>query len=51
MIWRPCPTCWGQGRILEPVPEGLLVTVCETCLGVGSVPACEPDVPAAQEAP
>jgi hypothetical protein len=42
-IWVPCPTCWGQRRILEPVAaangEGdLLVAMpCPACLGVGDV--------------
>lgn len=44
-IWRPCPGCWGQRVILEPVrrPGGALVGYrslrCSACLGVGEVPA------------
>lgn len=46
-VWRPCPTCWGQGRIYEgwasetearawPNPR-----ICGTCVGVGQVPSTE----------
>jgi hypothetical protein len=32
----PCPTCWGQGRILEPAgPRRLVAVTCDTCLGTG----------------
>lgn len=41
-VWAPCPMCWGQGRIYEPIPEGLLATICETCLGVGQGLTLEP---------
>jgi hypothetical protein len=41
--WSPCPACWGQRRILEPVdaPNGegriLVAHACDTCLGLGEV--------------
>jgi hypothetical protein len=36
LIWSPCPTCWGQRRILEnPNGEGLVAHPCPTCLGLG----------------
>lgn len=34
---RTCPTCWGQGEILEPVPGGLARVRCGTCRGWCSV--------------
>jgi hypothetical protein len=34
---RPCPTCWGQRRILEPGPLGLLPVICEACSGRGTI--------------
>ena len=43
LVWRPCPHCWGQRRIIEYVPalngEGPVphVAACETCLGIGEV--------------
>jgi hypothetical protein len=43
VVWLPCPTCWGQRRILEVVPaangEGdlLVPRSCPGCLGVGEV--------------
>jgi len=55
--WIPCPTCWGQRRILEPdrapgAARGALVaTPCPDCLGIGEVVTGEPslaaDAPAA----
>jgi hypothetical protein len=42
-VWAPCPTCWGQRRILELVAaangEGdlLVPRSCPGCLGVGEV--------------
>jgi hypothetical protein len=27
-----CPTCWGQGKLLEPGPLGLLPVICPECL-------------------
>lgn len=37
--WRPCPTCWGSGRVYE---MNLYEHVtCWTCLGVASVPSKE----------
>jgi hypothetical protein len=44
VVWVPCPTCWGQRRILELVaaPNGegglLLPRTCPGCLGVGELP-------------
>jgi hypothetical protein len=41
--WLPCPTCWGQRRILTRVhaPNGegamLVAGTCPGCLGVGEV--------------
>jgi hypothetical protein len=32
-----CPTCWGQRRIWEPGPLGLLPVLCETCRGRGQI--------------
>jgi hypothetical protein len=32
VIWKPCPMCWQQGRIIH---EGAW-HLCNTCLGVGS---------------
>ena len=36
---RPCPICWGQGRILAAAAngEGLVSFPCSTCAGAGSV--------------
>ena len=35
-VWSPCPTCWGQRRILEDWNgEGLVPQACPTCLGIG----------------
>ncbi len=35
-VWRPCPMCWGQRRILEDRNgEGLLPRPCPWCLGIG----------------
>jgi hypothetical protein len=39
--WAPCPTCWGQRRVWEPVAaangEGAVyhATTCPGCLGIG----------------
>jgi hypothetical protein len=30
-----CPTCWGQKRIWEGGPLGLVPVVCESCRGTG----------------
>lgn len=40
-VWEPCPTCWGQRRILSPAGngEGLVPVACPGCLGVGERPA------------
>ena len=36
VLWRPCPICWGQRRILEDRNgEGLVPQRCPTCLGLG----------------
>lgn len=41
--WRPCPTCWGQRRLLRAVrrPNGELIghvgETCGTCGGIGEV--------------
>ena len=45
--WEPCPTCWGQRRILVPAGngEGLVAQACHSCLGIGERPA-EPLGPA-----
>jgi hypothetical protein len=40
---RPCPTCWGQRRIWEPGPLGLLPVWCEDCRGTGSLALADPD--------
>lgn len=47
MAWAPCPTCWGQRRILEPARngEGLVAVACQGCLGVGERPAAAPSPP------
>jgi hypothetical protein len=43
VVWVPCPTCWGQRRILELVAVGngdgnrLVARSCPGCLGVGEV--------------
>lgn len=37
MVWKPCPTCWGQRRIIE---DGMWI-LCWTCLGVGDVQSVE----------
>lgn len=43
LAWIPCPTCWGQRRILEPdrTPgagrRALVAQTCPRCLGVGEV--------------
>lgn len=31
-----CGTCWGQRRIWEPGPLGILAVVCEACGGTGT---------------
>ena len=54
--WIPCPTCWGQRRILEPdrapgAPCGALVArACPGCLGIGEVVTGEPAPPAGEPA-
>lgn len=36
--WTPCPTCWGQRRILEyRNDEGLVPGTCPGCLGLGEI--------------
>lgn len=36
VVWRPCPTCWGQRRIfVNRNGEGLVPTACPGCLGIG----------------
>lgn len=41
--WRPCPTCWGQRRLLRVVrkPNGVVAAyvayTCGTCGGMGEV--------------
>lgn len=35
--WETCPICWGQRRILQQTPEGLVPLACQRCLGVGEV--------------
>lgn len=36
VVWVPCSQCWGQGRALEPRPDGsYTVLLCLRCLGVG----------------
>ena len=35
-VWIPCGWCWGQRLIYEDRNgEGLVPSVCDTCLGVG----------------
>jgi hypothetical protein len=34
-IEAPCAWCWGQRKILEPGPLGLIPVVCEDCGGTG----------------
>jgi hypothetical protein len=34
-----CPACWGQRRIWEPGPLGLMAVVCEACGGTGAAVA------------
>jgi hypothetical protein len=34
---RPCPLCWGQRKIWDPGPLGLLPVICEACAGTGRV--------------
>jgi len=40
LVWldepsTPCPFCWGQRKIWEPSPLGLLPVICEVCAGTG----------------
>jgi hypothetical protein len=40
--WRPCGTCWGQRRILEPVPgrrHAYTPVTCPRCVGIGEEPS------------
>jgi hypothetical protein len=38
MVWAPCPTCWGQRRIVcRPEGRGYELVTCFGCLGVGEV--------------
>ncbi len=30
-----CPMCWGQRKIWEPGPLGLLPVICDYCAGTG----------------
>lgn len=30
-----CPMCWGQRKIWEPGPLGLIPVVCDGCAGTG----------------
>jgi hypothetical protein len=45
LVWAPCPTCSGQGRILEVAlagnGEGAVSRwgTCSGCLGVGAAPS------------
>ena len=39
IIWRPCPTCWGQGRIWESDGTQWHGHLCGTCLGFREVQA------------
>ena len=42
-LWRPCPTCWGQRRILEDRNgAGLVPQRCPTCLGLGEQLVAQP---------
>lgn len=34
-VGQPCPLCWGQRKIWEPGPLGLLPVLCENCAGTG----------------
>jgi hypothetical protein len=39
VVWAPCPTCWGQRRIVcRPEGRGWELVTCYGCLGVGEVP-------------
>jgi hypothetical protein len=36
VVWRPCPTCWGQRRIfVNRNGEGLVPSTCPACIGFG----------------
>lgn len=51
LVWAPCPTCWGQGRVLEMAPagngEGTVSRwgTCSGCLGVGATPSAGTALP------
>jgi hypothetical protein len=39
IVYEPCGTCWGQGRILEAAPHGCVhVYPCSHCDGAGRRP-------------
>jgi hypothetical protein len=47
MVWAPCPTCWGQRRIVcRPEGRRYELVTCYGCLGVGEVPQPARDAPA-----
>lgn len=51
MVWAPCPTCWGQRRIMcRPEGRGYELVACFGCLGVGEVLQPARDVPAPRAA-
>ena len=35
-VETPCAMCWGQRKILEPGPLGLIPVICEDCAGTGA---------------
>lgn len=35
--WIPCPTCWGQRIIMEPIGGGWARCSCPTCMGIGEI--------------
>ncbi|MCU0309017.1 MAG: hypothetical protein MUE51_14880 [Thermoleophilia bacterium] len=45
-VWFPCPTCWGQRRLLRRAPgdDHLIGETCPSCLGVGEqhAPVADP---------
>lgn len=47
LVWAPCPTCWGQRRIVcRPEGRGYELVTCYGCLGVGEVPQPAREIPA-----